>query len=146
MCLLLPFWLLSDVFSFRAILLIYLLSQMLASLIFVMLIIGTHWAKGNTQLPPEEGKIAVGRLAHTFATTFDWTPQPASLGYWLGGINLHLTHHLFPHWNHRHYPALSRIIADIAKQKGLDYQLLTLSDLLGLQQQFLRRMGEKPKN
>lgn len=126
------------------ILLTYLLSQLLASLIFVMLIIGTHWAKGHTQLPPEEGKMAVGRLAHTFATTFDWTPQPAWLGYWLGGINLHLTHHLFPHWHHRHYPALSRIIAQIASQQGLDYQLLTLADLLRLQQQFLRRMGEKP--
>ena len=88
--------------------------------------------------------MPVGRLAHTFVTTFDWTPQPAWLGYWLGGINLHLTHHLFPHWHHRHYPALSRIIAQIASQQGLDYQLLTLADLLRLQQQFLRRMGEKP--
>nr|WP_282914348.1 fatty acid desaturase [Escherichia coli] len=137
-------WLLSD-FSFMTILLTYLLSQLLASLIFVTLIIGTHWAKGHTQLPPEEGKMPVGRLAHTFVTTFDWTPQPAWLGYWLGGINLHLTHHLFPHWHHRHYPALSRIIAQIASQQGLDYQLLTLADLLRLQQQFLRRMGEKPK-
>ncbi len=85
--------------------------------------------------------MPVGRLAHTFATTFDWTPQPAWLGYWLGGINLHLTHHLFPHWHHRHYSALSRIIAQIASQQGLDYQLLTLADLLRLQQQFLRRMG-----
>ncbi|EHG5996501.1 TPA: acyl-CoA desaturase [Escherichia fergusonii] len=142
LCLILP-WLLSE-FGFMTILLTYLLSQLLASLIFVMLIIGTHWAKGHTQLPPEEGKMAVGRLAHTFATTFDWTPQPAWLGYWLGGINLHLTHHLFPHWHHRHYPALSRIIAQIASQQGLDYQLLTLADLLRLQQQFLRRMGEKP--
>ena len=50
-----------------------------------------------------------------------------------------------PHWHHRHYPALSRIIAQIASQQGLDYQLLTLADLLRLQQQFLRQMGEKPK-
>lgn len=86
--------------------------------------------------------MPVGRLAHTFVTTFDWTPQPAWLGYWLGGINLHLTHHLFPHWHHRHYPALSRIIAQIASQQGLDYQLLTLADLLRLQQQFYGEWGE----
>ncbi|WDC32655.1 fatty acid desaturase family protein [Escherichia albertii] len=146
MCLILPFWLLSGVFNFMTILLTYLLSQMLSSLVFVMLIIGTHWAKGYTQLPPDTGKMAKGRLAHTFSTTFDWMPYPAWLGYWLGGINLHLTHHLFPHWHHRHYPALSRIIAGIAWQQGLDYRLLTLADLLRLQQQFLRRMGEKPKD
>ena len=85
--------------------------------------------------------MPVGRLAHTFATTFDWTPQLHGLGYWLGGINLHLTHHLFPHWHHRHYSALSRIIAQIASQQGLDYQLLTLADLLRLQQQFFTANG-----
>ncbi|MBC8863172.1 acyl-CoA desaturase, partial [Escherichia coli] len=62
MCLILPFWLLSGVFNFMTILLTYLLSQMLSSLLFVMLIIGTHWAKGYTQLPPDTGKMAKGRL------------------------------------------------------------------------------------
>lgn len=141
----LPLWLLTDRFGVLAVLITWAVSQMVASLIFVMLIIGTHWAKGHHYLPPDEGQMPQGRLAHTFATTFDWLPTPAWMGYWLGGINLHLTHHLFPHWHHRHYPALSGIIANIAGQQGLDYRRLTLGDLLSLQQRFLHRMGESPQ-
>lgn len=143
--LVLPMWLLADRFSAGSILLTYMLCQMISSLIFVMLVIGTHWAKGSAQLPPDGGKMAQGRLSHTFATTFDWSTRPAFMGYWLGGLNLHLTHHLFPHWSHRHYPQLSRIIEDVAAREGLDYRRLTLADLMSLEQRFLRRMGERPE-
>ena len=40
-------WLLPPAIGIGQILLVYLLSQMLSSLLFVMLIIGTHWAKAN---------------------------------------------------------------------------------------------------
>lgn len=143
--LVLPMWLLADRFSTGSILLTYILCQMISSLIFVMLIIGTHWAKGCAQLPPEGGKMVQGRLSHTFATTFDWSTRPVFIGYWLGGLNLHLTHHLFPHWSHRHYPQLSRIIEDVAAREGLDYRRLTVAELMSLQQRFLRRMGERPE-
>lgn len=143
-CLVLPVGFMAERFSVAAILATYLLSQMISSLIFVMLIMGTHWAKGHVQLPPKDGKMSEGRLAHIFSTSFDWTTRPLWLGYWIGGINLHLTHHLFPHWNHRHYPALSRIVEEIAKRQGVGYRRLSLSDLLSLQQHFLERMGKMP--
>lgn len=143
--LLLPCWVMADSFSAGTVAGVYLASQMTSSLFFVMLVIGTHWAKGHAQLPPENGKMSEGRLAHVFTTTFDWSTRPAWLGYWLGGLNLHLTHHLFPHWNHRHYHDLSQVIEAIAREEGLDYQRLSLRDLLKLQQRFLTRMGEKPE-
>lgn len=145
-CLVFPAWLMADRFSFDTILMTYLLAQMISSLIFVMLVIGTHWAKGSVQLPPKEGKMDVGRISHTFATTFDWSIRPGFIGYWLGGLNLHLTHHLFPHWNHRHYPALSRIVEEIARQEGMEFRRLSFSDLIFLQQQFLKHMGKDPSN
>ncbi|EJB6640390.1 acyl-CoA desaturase, partial [Cronobacter sakazakii] len=57
----------------------------------------------------------------------------------------HLTHHLFPDWSHRHFPALSAIIAQVAKTHGLSYQILTVKDLLRLQRRHLLRMGRKPE-
>lgn len=144
-CLLIPAWWMADSFNITTILGVYVASQMASSLVFVMLVIGTHWAKGHAQLPPENGKMREGRLAHVFTTTFDWSTRPDWLGYWLGGLNLHLTHHLFPHWNHRHYHKLSRVIEAIAREQGLDYQRLSLQDLLRLQQRFLKRMGERPE-
>ncbi len=145
-CLVLPAWLMADRFSVSTVLGVYIISQMLSSLVFVMLIIGTHWAKGSVQLPPKAGKMAEGRLSHTFSTTFDWSTRPAFIGYWLGGLNLHLTHHLFPHWNHRHYPALSLIVEEIATREGMEFRRLSFSDLMTRQQQFLKRMGKRPAN
>jgi linoleoyl-CoA desaturase len=84
-----------------------------------------------------------GWYQHLFATTFDWQATPRWVGYWLGGANLHLTHHLFPHWSHRHYPALAKIIAEVAAQHGLDYQCLDLKTLLQMQQRFLGAMGKQ---
>jgi linoleoyl-CoA desaturase len=139
-----PCYLLPPAIGVGQILLVYLLSQMLSSLLFVMLIIGTHWAKAQFYQAPEQGPLAHGWYHHVFATTFDWFTRPRWLGYWLGGANLHLTHHLFPHWSHRHYPALSRIIAEVAPRYGIDYRVLELGELLRLQQRFLSAMGRKP--
>lgn len=138
-----PFWLLPSSVSLSAILLTYLISQMLASLVFVMLIVGTHWAKAKFYQAPAAGAITHGWYHHVFSTTFDWLASPAWLGYWLGGANLHLTHHLFPHWSHRHYPALAKMIAEVAAQHGLDYRCLDMKTLLAMQQRFLAEMGKR---
>ncbi|WP_338629104.1 acyl-CoA desaturase [Yersinia intermedia] len=139
-----PYWLLSEKMSFAILLAIYLLCQMFSSLLFVMLIVGTHWAKATFFQAPEQGGMLHSGYQHVFATTFDWHTRPHWVGYWLGGANLHLTHHLFPHWNHRHYPALSRIISEVATDFGMNYQNLSLWDLLTLQHRFLRTMGTNP--
>ncbi|PKR37324.1 hypothetical protein CU560_01635 [Serratia ureilytica] len=54
-------------------------------------------AKANFYQAPAQGAMPHGWYHHVFATTFDWQTRPRWLGYWLGGANLHLTHHLFPH-------------------------------------------------
>jgi linoleoyl-CoA desaturase len=139
--LLIPLWVLPPIISALDIVLIYLCSQMLSSLLFVMLIIGTHWAKAKFFEAPESGQMPHGRYRHVFATTIDWQAKPRWLGYWIGGANLHLTHHLFPHWSHRHYPALSQIIGEIAPRFGLNYQCIGAGEMLRLQQRFLSAMG-----
>ncbi len=123
------------------ILLAYFLSLSAASLLFVLLILGTHWAKGRFFAAPPDGRFAHGRWEHQFLTTFDWQITPGWLGYWLGGMNLHLTHHLFPDWSHRHYPALADLIARLAPEHGIPYQRPDLSGFLREQQAFLGRMG-----
>lgn len=141
LALLIPLCVLPSTISALYIVLIYLGCQMLSSLLFVMLIIGTHWAKAKFYQAPESGVLPSGRYSHVFATTIDWTTTPRWLGYWLGGANLHLTHHLFPHWSHRHYPALSQIISEVAPRFGLEYQRIGPGEMLRLQQQFLSAMG-----
>lgn len=139
----LPLYLLSPSLGVGTVVLVYLLCQMLSSLVFVMLIIGSHWAKGNSYQPTGQGKLPHSRYAHLFATTCDWLTRPRWLGFWLGGMNLHLTHHLFPHWSHRHYPALAQIVAEVAARYGYDYQCLSLTQLLSAQRRFLHQLGKE---
>lgn len=129
--------------GFGSLLLVYLVSQMVSSLIFVVLILGSHWAMGTFYEAPEDGHFDHGRYQHVFATTVDWLTRPRWLGYWLGQLNMHLTHHMFPNWSHRHYPALGAIIAQVAPRHGCDYHCVTLGRILLAQQRFLHAMGHQ---
>ncbi|MTD28382.1 acyl-CoA desaturase [Erwinia sorbitola] len=117
-------------------------SQMAASLLVVFLLLGTHWAEAEFYQPGAEGELPHGWYRHNFATACDWQPSPAWLGYFTGGLNLHLTHHLFPGWHHRHYPALAVILARLASEHGMNYRCISYRELLRRQQAFLRRMGQ----
>lgn len=123
----------------------YVVGQLLASCFLVAMILGTHWAEVEFFSPePGQKRLPHTWYEHSFLTACDWVPRPAWLGYWLGGLNHHLTHHLFPTWNHRHYPALSNIVAQLAQKHGLPYRSMRYSQLHAAQQRFLRAMGERP--
>jgi linoleoyl-CoA desaturase len=122
---------------------VYFGAQMLASCGLVALILGTHWAEVQFFQADAQHGLPHSWHAHAFLTTCDWLPRPAGLGYWLGGLNLHLTHHLFPTYSHRHYPALARLVAAQAARHGLAYRRLGYGQLLASQQAFLRAMGRQ---
>jgi len=129
-------------FSPWLIILIYYLSQMCSSLIFVILILGTHWAKATFYQAPNTSIIPHGSTQHAFNTTLNWRLKSPIMEYWLGGLNLHLTHHVYPGFSHRHYQQLTIIIHEIAKQHGVECQEINLPKLLNYQQIFLKKMGE----
>lgn len=124
-------------------LIIYLLSQMFSSMIFVMLLLGTHWAKATFYPIPKDGKMQHSQVRHTFDTSLNWRLKHPLFEYWIGGLNLHLTHHLYPGFCHRHYYELTIIIHQIAKKHGIPCQDITLSELFYYQQKFLKNMGKK---
>lgn len=144
LCLGLPLYFCTAEIGSGTVVFAYFFSQAGASLLFVLLILGTHWAKGRFFQPPAEGGFAHGRYEHQFATTFDWKTTPGWISYWLGGMNMHLTHHLFPDWSHRHYAALGDIVARIAPLYGMPYDDAGLGAFVADQQRFLSRMGRSP--
>lgn len=140
--LLLPIWALqAHGISWGLVPVCYLLGQMLASCFLVAMILGTHWAEVEFFQPGPEGRMPHTWYEHAFLTSCDWMPHPAWLAYWLGGLNAHLTHHLFPTYSHRHYPQLARIVEALAHKHGLAYRELGYGDLLASQQKFLKAMG-----
>lgn len=123
---------------------VYLCAQMAASTFLVASLLGTHWARPEFFVVPADGRLAHSYDEHAFRTAVDWQPAPRALGYWMGGLNLHLTHHLFPTVAHRHLPALAAIVERVAAAHGRPYRRLGWGDLWRAQQRFLRTMGEPP--
>ncbi|MEB3766851.1 acyl-CoA desaturase [Acinetobacter sp. MD2] len=142
--LIVPMLFLTQNISWGAIFAIYFVSQMVASLGVVFLLLGTHWAETEFYQAPVDGKMPQGWYAHNFATACDWQPSISALNGLFGGLNLHLTHHLFPNWNHRHYAELAKIVAQLAQEHGYDYRCIGYKELLKEQKTFLTRMGQKP--
>lgn len=125
---------------------VYFAAQLVASFFVVAMILGTHWADVEFFLPDTNGVMPHTWTAQSFYTAVDWQPRPAWLTYWVGGLNLHLTHHLFPTINHRHYPALAEMVERTAREYSMAYRKIDYPTLVKLQQQFLRRMGQAPSN
>ena len=144
--LLLPLALQGHAVGYGTVIAAYLAGQMVASCILLSLILGTHWADAAFYLLPDDGCLSHTRDEHAFLTCCDWTTRPRFLGAWLGGLNHHLTHHLFPAHGHRHYPAIASIVQKLARQHGLPYREISYAELLASQQRFLRIMGQPPGN
>lgn len=132
-------------FSLWFILFTYCLSQFFASLIFVILILGSHWAKATFYQAPANHCMPHGATQHVFNTTLNWRLKSPIIEYWLGGLNLHLTHHIYPGFSHRHYQNLTLIIQQVTKQYHIDYREINLYELFRQQQIFLRSMGKNYK-
>jgi linoleoyl-CoA desaturase len=75
-------------------------------------------------LPPrwrQFGVIDNPWAIHILESTSDFNTQSRMLNFLFGGLNTHVAHHLFPQYAHVHYPAISKIIREVAAEQGLPY-------------------------
>jgi len=72
--------------------------------------------------PDQEGQISNNYIQHIFDTTADYARGNPMAQWVLGGLNLHVIHHMFPSICHVHYPALTKIIKATAEEYGLSYR------------------------
>lgn len=94
-------------------------------------------------VPPPEGEILNDDwAAHQVGTTVDFAQRSALLTWFLGGLNFQVEHHLFPKVCHLHYPALSKIVAELAAKHGVRYRNnATLRGALASHFHHLQRLG-----
>ncbi len=79
---------------------------------------------------------------HQISTTVDFAPANRLLGWYLGGLNFQVEHHLFPQVCHLHYPALARMVEQTCLAHGVRYRCQpTLGDALASNWRWLRQMG-----
>jgi linoleoyl-CoA desaturase len=70
----------------------------------------------------EEGLISNNYISHIFDTTVDYARGNSFATWILGGLNLHVVHHMFPGVCHVYYPDLTKIVKSTAEEYGLSYR------------------------
>ncbi len=105
------------------IILAFINMHLLPSLVFALIFQVTHVYDGtHYPLPDDKGNIENNYALHVLETTADFARQ-SKIGSWLmGGINIHVVHHIFPRVCHVHYPAITKILIEVAEEYGVEYQ------------------------
>jgi linoleoyl-CoA desaturase len=70
-----------------------------------------------------EGNIENEWAIHELNTTVNFSRNNRVLGWFVGGLNFQIEHHLFPNICHIHYRKISPIVERTAKEFGLKYNL-----------------------
>jgi linoleoyl-CoA desaturase len=74
-------------------------------------------------LPDSEGNMENTWAVHQLHTTSDFAPKNKVLSWFIGGLNYQVEHHLFPNISHVHYPAISKLVREMAEKYGFPYHV-----------------------
>jgi linoleoyl-CoA desaturase len=72
--------------------------------------------------PMAGNKIENEWAVHQLETCVDFAPKSRLVTWFVGGLNYQVEHHLFPKVCHLHYPALARVVAEVAGRHGLRHR------------------------
>lgn len=94
-------------------------------------------------MPDASGAMEHAWLLHELETTADFGQQNRLLTWYVGGLNFQIEHHLFPKVCSVHYPALSRIVRELAAKYGMPYHVNpTLRAAIASHIRVLRQLGQ----
>jgi linoleoyl-CoA desaturase len=71
--------------------------------------------------PDENGMIQHAWAVHVLKTSSNFSMDNAFIGWFTGGLNYQIEHHLYPGTCSEHYPAIAPIIKDVSERYGLPY-------------------------
>ena len=92
--------------------------------------------------PPTGHAMKNEWAVHQLETCVDFAPRSRLLTWFVGGLNFQVEHHLFPKVCHLHYPALARVVAEVAARHRLQHRShSTFRGALASHFKHLRRMG-----
>ena len=93
-----------------------------ASIILSFVFQMAHVVEGAEQASNIE-EVETNWHVHQLHTTSDFARNNKLLGWYIGGLNFQIEHHLFPNICHIHYNKIAPIVEQTAKEFGIDYNL-----------------------
>ena len=81
--------------------------------------------------------------AHQVASTVNFAGANRLLGWYVGGLNFQIEHHLFPGVSHVHYQKLAPLVASVCRRYGVRYtSRATLWQAIQAHHRWLRHLGQ----
>ncbi len=68
-----------------------------------------------------DNKIEDEWAIHQLKTTANFATENKFVGWFTGGLNFQVEHHLFPKISHVHYPAINKIVKQVCAEMNLPY-------------------------
>ena len=129
-------------FSFGFILLTYFTASALTSLIFIIMLVGTHFFD-EAEYPEPKGEFLEHTWAvHQLSTSCDWNANDRWARFLSGGSNCHAAHHLFPNICHTNYSEINEIIHRTTTEYNFPYHHKTLFQMMVSHFKHLNKMGK----
>ncbi len=98
--------------------------------------------EAELHVPPPGERMATGWAEHQVRTTVDFAPSNRLLGWYVGGLNFQVEHHLLPDVCHVNYPALAGVVEATCRAHGIPYHAQpTLRAAIRGHYRFLRALG-----
>lgn len=95
-------------------------------------------------VPDDHRKMENSWAVHQMLNTANFAPRNRWLGWFIGGLNHQIEHHLFPHICHVHYNRLAVIVRKTASEYGLPYyEQPTFRSALAAHAEMLRKLGRQ---
>ncbi len=119
---------------------IYLTAGMILGIVFQM----AHVVEDlDYPMPGENGVIDNNWAIHQMHTTANFAMDNRVINWFVGGLNFQVEHHLFPKVCHVHYPVISKIVQETAKEYNVPYHYNpTLWDAIRSHYRTLRELGK----
>lgn len=92
---------------------------------------------------PNDANIIENEWAiHQLETTVNFARENKLLSWYVGGLNYQVEHHLFPNICHVHYPEVSKIVEQTAKEFNVSYRCTpTIREAVASHMNMLKKLG-----
>lgn len=141
--LVLVFPILFSKFSIQFVFFSYLTASAFTSLIFIVMLVGTHFFEEADYPEPKGEFLEHSWAVHQLYTSCDWNATNSWARFISGGSNCHAAHHLFPNICHTNYSQINEIIAQTTSEYNLPYHHKTLFQMMKSHFMHLHNMGKE---
>ena len=138
----LPLW---SGYSIGMILLGFVIMHAATGLILTFIFQMAHIVNEVEHPLDSEMNVTTNFAVHQLSTTSNFATNNKLLTFFSGGLNFQVEHHLFPGICHVHYPRISKIVKETAKEYGVKYhEHDTFIEALRSHMLYLKKLGTTP--